>query len=181
MGSLSFGAMGVLTKGGIMFKQVFMNERGGNCGFGGAEPEGTIMSGEGLRSSCRMVGALTASMPRMLVAGLLAAFVAVALLAVAPIADPAAHQAQATPKPHDFTFTHSAYRTNGKSAAYWEVRNRSAATAIVYKARIVGNKLYVTGTMTHNGKKITCKNKAFKLTSKTKYYKHVGNGVFYDW
>ena len=73
--------------------------------------------------------------------------------------------------------------TKGKNAAYAEKKQWYGSNArIIYKAHIKGSKLRLTGTMTKlkTGKTVNLKNKAFKLTSKTKYYKHVGNNAYYE-
>ena len=86
-----------------------------------------------------------------------------------------------TARPYDFKFTYTALLTGGKGSAYQIYSQMPGKHIIVYKARIKGGKLYVSGTMGRTkGGIVRLKNKAFKLTKKTKYYKHVGNGAFYE-
>lgn len=81
--------------------------------------------------------------------------------------------------------TYSAFMTNGKGKGYKTYRHYPYTGAtVVYKARIVGSKLRIWGTMTRHysstnyTKKITMKGTRFKLTSKTKYYRHFGNNAY---
>lgn len=119
----------------------------------------------------------------MKILGALALAVAFGLAMIsaeAVIAPESGHTAHATTaKPHDFKFTYSAFLTGGKGRMYQTYCQMPGKDLIVYKARIKGGKLYVTGTMGCGKSIVRFKNKAFKLTKKTKYYKHVGNGSFY--
>ena len=85
----------------------------------------------------------------------------------------------------NFKFTYNAYLTNGKGSAYKSYLNMrkiygSNAITIIRKARIKGSKLYLTGTITKmsTGKTVKLSNKAYALTSKTKYYRHIGNNSY---
>ena len=118
-------------------------------------------------------------------AWILAAAIAFALALAAVAAEPiafsgnASHQAQAS-QVKDFDFTHSAYLTKGKGAAYKSYKSYPVKVPIIHSAKISGNKLIVTGTLSVNGKIRKVSSKAYKLTDKTKYWKHVGNGSFFD-
>ena len=120
-------------------------------------------------------------MGALVVATMVALVLAFGVVAAEPIAfgDDAAHQAQAS-QVRSFKFTHSAYLTKGKGAAYQSYKSFPVEVPIVHKARIVKDKLIVTGTIRVNGKIKSVKNTMFTLTKKTKYYKHIGNGSFYD-
>ena len=117
----------------------------------------------------------------MAVAMMVALALAFGVIAAEPIVfdDDAAHQAQAY-QDKRFKFTHTAYLTNGKGAAYQSYKSYPIQVPIVHKARIIKSKLVVTGTVKINGKIKSVKNKVFTLTKKTKYWKHVGNGYSYD-
>ena len=124
-------------------------------------------------------------MGTLLVSTMVALVLALGAVAAEPIAfgDDASHQAQAS-QVRNFKFTHSAYLTQGKGAAYKSYSSFPVQVPIVHKAKIKGDKkgsyLVITGTITVNGKIKSVKNTMFKLTKKTKYYKHIGNGSYYD-
>lgn len=124
-------------------------------------------------------------MGKLMIAAMVSLLLAFGVVAAEPIAfgDDAAHQAQAS-QVRNFKFTHSAYLTKGKGAAYKSYSSFPVKVAIVHSAKIKehkkGDYLVVTGTISINGKIKSVKNTMFKLTKKTKYYKHVGNGSYYD-
>lgn len=117
----------------------------------------------------------------MAVAMAVALMLSFGIIAAEPIAfsGDVAHQAQAS-QDHHFKFTHSAYLTKGKGAAYKSYSSYPVQVPIVHKATIKGNKLILTGTISINGKIKSVKNTMFTLTKKTKYWKHIGNGSLYD-
>lgn len=85
------------------------------------------------------------------------------------------------------TFKFSAYLTNGKGSAYKSYVSPTSPfgkQAVIYKARIKNGKLYLWGSYSkHVGnttKTYKVNGKAFSLTSKTKYYRHTGNGSFFE-
>ena len=106
------------------------------------------------------------------------AFGAVAAEPIAFSGD-ASHQAQAS-QVKDFNFTHGAYLTKGKGAAYKSYMSYPVAVPVIHGAKISGSKLIVTGTLSVNGKIKKVSKKSYKLTKKTKYWKHVGNGSYFD-
>lgn len=120
-------------------------------------------------------------MGSMVVATMVALVLALGAVAAEPIAfgDDVAHQAQASQVKH-FKFTHSAYLTKGKGAAYKSYSSFPVQVPIVYKATIKKDKLIVTGTISENGKIKSVKNTMYTLTKKTAYFKHVGNGSYYN-
>ena len=120
-------------------------------------------------------------MGTLLVSTMVALVLALGAVAAEPIAfgDDASHQVQAS-QVRNFKFTHSAYLTKGKGAAYKSYSSFPMQVPIVHKAKIKKDYLVITGTITVNGKIKSVKNTMFKLTKKTKYYKHIGNGSYYD-
>ncbi|HAM15235.1 MAG TPA: hypothetical protein DCP91_05135 [Eggerthellaceae bacterium] len=94
-------------------------------------------------------------------------------------------------KPMNLRPTYGAYLTNGKGSAYRSYKSSSSPfknQPLIYKARIKNGKLYLSGTYSKNSataaevqaNKHKVKNKAFKLSAKAKYYRHVGNNSFYE-
>ena len=96
-------------------------------------------------------------------------------------------QSTTSARPMNLSFKYSAYLTNGKKGgAYKSYMSYPFDGVIIYKARISGNKLVLSGkyqttgsTISSPPKTYTVKNKAFKLTSKTKYYQRTGNNNYY--
>lgn len=96
-------------------------------------------------------------------------------------------QSTASGRPMDLHPKYSAFLTNGKKgSAYKAYTSYPFDVAVIHKARIVGNKLRLSGTYQTTGgtlakpaKRYKVKDKAFKLTSKTRYYQHTGNNNFY--
>ena len=96
-------------------------------------------------------------------------------------------QSTTSARPIDLNPKYSAFLTNGKKgAAYKTYTSYPFDGVVIYKARIVGSKLHLSGTyrttratLAKPAKRYKVKGKAFKLTSKTRYYQHVGNNNFY--
>ena len=128
-----------------------------------------------------MLASKSAWLSKAVFAMLIATGLAFGAILAAPIINPGTEtQAYATAKAHNFKFTHTALLVNGKGTAYKSYTKLPGHSIIVYKARIKGGKLYVRGTMNVNGKFVRYNGKGFKLTAKTKYYRHLGNGSFYE-
>lgn len=96
-------------------------------------------------------------------------------------------QSTTSARPMDLHPKYSAFLTNGKKgSAYKTYTSYPFDGTVIYKARIVGGKLRLSGTYRATGgtlakpaKRYKVRDKAFKLTSKTKYYQHTGNGSFF--
>ena len=102
--------------------------------------------------------------------------------------DPLVAQSTATAQPMNLNPKYSAFLTNGKKGSAYKMYRSYPFTGspVIYKARISGSKLILSGTYratnstsSKPAKIYKVKNKSLKLTKKTKYYQHVGNNTFY--
>ena len=108
-------------------------------------------------------------MGTLLVSTMVALVLALGAVAAEPIAfgDDASHQAQAS-QVRNFKFTHSAYLTKGKGAAYKSYSSFPMQVPIVHKAKIKKDYLVITGTITVNGKSKSVKNGRVRLRMASK-------------